>query len=72
MLTRFLYRVVALFFFLLAGACVLVAVGSLAAVIVAGRFDLIPMGAWAAFFAYMLSGSADRAWRMGRYDPLYD
>jgi hypothetical protein len=71
MLTRIAYRIVAAVFFLMTVACVLVAVGCLIAQI-GGHYELIPMGLWAAFFAWLLGGATAEAWRTGRYDPLFD
>ena len=72
MLTRLLYRIVALFFYLLALASALIAIACFVALVLAGRFDFIPMGVWAVFIAWLLMDCANAAWRAGRYDPLYD
>jgi hypothetical protein len=67
MLTRILYRAVALFFFVGTWYCISAAVACLILQLAGLRLDLIALGIWHGILACLLRGSAADAWRAARW-----
>lgn len=72
MIARFLYRVVAVVFFLVAMFCWATGLACIVAQLSGFHPEYIPMALWAVLFAFLASMCSSEAWRAGRYDPLYD
>jgi hypothetical protein len=72
MLTRILYRVAAIHFFGMACACWLAAAGFV--LLQVGGLDIEALMTAVVFLVAGLiaANCSGDAWRMGRYDPLYD
>jgi hypothetical protein len=74
MLSRIIYRIVSVFFFLGAIVLALLALLTIVAVSVqAEGFHLtdLPTAIWAVIMAALLKEASRSAWRAARYDPLW-
>jgi hypothetical protein len=71
MLSRIVYRIVSVFFFLAAIVCWIMAALCVVGLIARPDPDFLWLGLWSGVLAFFMGGASKDAWRAGRYDPLY-